>query len=387
MSINKLNMEGLKLGINSLKKWHEIHEEILDKLGLVKEKLEYNEGTSIEQTLDTIENFEDSIKERSREIQKKYKEVQRYKEKLDLTGVMPLTPSAHIFIENIDYFKKKIKNLQDDTKDNKKTNIYKIDKYLISWSLEKEEKEDLELYIDQKNILLNEIQSYFEDNYISIENKINSTLVETKKLKKMENTDDDFSISVYNVVKKMIEINIESIKITVKAVTKLAEFVGDHAHLILTGLGCIPVVGWVADATNAILYGVEGDFKNAALSGLSIVPGLGASIAATKTVKSTTKGMEFASDTFKTFKAYQKGEEAFSISLEITDETLKVIDKVDKIYDTAKKVELGLEAVDLVDSYMEVYIDAVDGNVEEIPADLLKSTLEKYDLAKKIGGM
>ncbi len=150
MAIEKLNMIDLCNGINSLKIWHDVHEEMLDKLELVKERLEENEGDSIEKALDTIEDFEDSIKKRSHEIKKKYKEVLKYKNKLKDTGIKPINSGAHIFISNGDALRRKVKNLLDDVVDNKRIRVDEANKSAISWWIEKEEKEDLEILYRSK---------------------------------------------------------------------------------------------------------------------------------------------------------------------------------------------------------------------------------------------
>jgi hypothetical protein len=50
---------------------------------------------------------------------------------------------------------------------------------------------------------------------------------------------------------------------------------------IQTGLdvvGFVPVVGEIADGGNAIIYLIRGDMQNAALSGISMIPGIGDAI-------------------------------------------------------------------------------------------------------------
>ncbi len=216
MSIDKLNMQDLSDGINSLKLWYDAHEKMLDKLELVKDKLEENEGSSIQRALDAIEDFENSIRKRSHEIKKKHKEVLKYKNKLKDTGVKPTNSEAYIFISNGDELKRKIKSLLDDAVDNKRISVDEANKSAISWWIEKEDKEDLEYYIDQRNSTLRNMESYLENKYSEIEDLMQSAFDEVKKLEKMEDIDLNFSLSHYNITKKMMEIkiNISKVKVT-----------------------------------------------------------------------------------------------------------------------------------------------------------------------------
>ena len=62
----------------------------------------------------------------------------------------------------------------------------------------------------------------------------------------------------------------------------------ENPHLVLDVLGCIPVVGILADIGNCILYAKEGDWKNATLCGMSGAAGLlsfGAASLATSSFK------------------------------------------------------------------------------------------------------
>ncbi|HIK17150.1 MAG TPA: hypothetical protein IGS53_17935 [Leptolyngbyaceae cyanobacterium M33_DOE_097] len=58
--------------------------------------------------------------------------------------------------------------------------------------------------------------------------------------------------------------------------------ISDVGHTVLDIAGFIPVVGAVADLANAGWYAAEGDYKNAALSAASAVPGVGDVAAAGK---------------------------------------------------------------------------------------------------------
>jgi hypothetical protein len=53
-------------------------------------------------------------------------------------------------------------------------------------------------------------------------------------------------------------------------------------HILLDGLGLVPVVGEFFDIVNGILYTIDGDYKNATLSYTAAIPGVGWGATATK---------------------------------------------------------------------------------------------------------
>ena len=65
-------------------------------------------------------------------------------------------------------------------------------------------------------------------------------------------------------------------------------------HLLLDVVGMVPVVGVVADLTNAAIYWAEGDYQNAALSGVAAIPGVGYAAVAVKATKSISKAAKVA---------------------------------------------------------------------------------------------
>ncbi|WP_430405625.1 RHS repeat-associated core domain-containing protein [Fluviicola sp.] len=55
------------------------------------------------------------------------------------------------------------------------------------------------------------------------------------------------------------------------------EVVRENIHVTLDILGCVPVVGELADGVNAIIYTFEGDYENAAISTIALIPIFGES--------------------------------------------------------------------------------------------------------------
>lgn len=99
----------------------------------------------------------------------------------------------------------------------------------------------------------------------------------------------------------------------------------DIAHGILDFIGLIPVVGEIADGINAIYYAVEGDFFNAALSGISAIPVIG-----------------YISNGFKQFRTGAK------VVDKAIDQTLSLTDQVNDIFKYNKNID------DIVDSYKKI---------------------------------
>ncbi len=338
MAINKLNMEELKDGIDSLELWHDIHEEILEKLGTVKEKIEENEGSSIDQALEAIENFEDSIQERSHEIKKKHKEVTKYKNNLKDTGVKSVTSGAYIFIENGHELRKKVKNLLEDVVDNKTIRVDRANKTAIGWTLEKEEKEELSEYIDARNAVLSSMETYLERKYSEIEILLNSALSEAKKLEAMDDADFNFSMEHYNVIKKMVEIKVNITKAVVHGVIGFVKSMFEdgivHGVLNIVGMWPGPVISAVADGANAVLYAAQGDWEAAAWSAAFMIPGTRVG----KKIGGTAKNLA-APVASKLFKYGDEAIGAFKGSIDDVlqgvfknaDETLDITGKVENI--------------------------------------------------------
>ncbi|MCP3853166.1 MAG: hypothetical protein GY698_00320 [Actinomycetia bacterium] len=56
----------------------------------------------------------------------------------------------------------------------------------------------------------------------------------------------------------------------------------DNLHIVLDIAGMVPVIGNVADGINATIFLLEGDWENAAMAGLALVPGAGLAAGAAK---------------------------------------------------------------------------------------------------------
>ena len=78
-------------------------------------------------------------------------------------------------------------------------------------------------------------------------------------------------------------------------VEQITNALNEAGHVVLDGIGFIPLVGELADGTNAVWYMAEGDYINAGLSSASMVPFLGWGAQGTKyAIKLSKEGVEFA---------------------------------------------------------------------------------------------
>lgn len=85
---------------------------------------------------------------------------------------------------------------------------------------------------------------------------------------------------------------------------------GEAAHIALDAAGLVPGIGEFADGANAIFYLIEGEYVEAGVSALAIVPVLGeggkAAKYAVKTVKAGSNTVEIADKATKVFKTAKK---------------------------------------------------------------------------------
>lgn len=81
----------------------------------------------------------------------------------------------------------------------------------------------------------------------------------------------------------------------------------DVGHTVLDAAGFIPVVGAAADMANAGWYAAKGDWKNASLSAVSAVPGVGDAVAAVKIGAKATGAVAGAAAVSRVNKVSQAG--------------------------------------------------------------------------------
>ena len=71
---------------------------------------------------------------------------------------------------------------------------------------------------------------------------------------------------------------------------------GDIGHVTLDVLGMVPVVGNAADGINATWYAAEGEWLDAALSSMALIPGIGQAVTLAKAnVKAVLRHVPFNS--------------------------------------------------------------------------------------------
>lgn len=90
--------------------------------------------------------------------------------------------------------------------------------------------------------------------------------------------------SAANTVHREVGETSQAVNRTARNVANTARQVNlsDIGHTVLDAAGFIPVLGAAADMANAGWYAAKGDWKNASLSAVSAVPGVGDAVAAVK---------------------------------------------------------------------------------------------------------
>jgi len=111
-----------------------------------------------------------------------------------------------------------------------------------------------------------------------------------------------------------------------------------YAHAILDAISSIPGIGALGDIGNAILYAIEGDYANAAMSGVSAIFGLDDLM---KIMKNPASFLDF-------FKLGKKGGKAATEALGLADNADGVLNQTDEFLeaaaDTAKQGDAALDA-------------------------------------------
>jgi Domain of unknown function (DUF4157) len=116
----------------------------------------------------------------------------------------------------------------------------------------------------------NAVKNGIKGNFNAVKNKVSSGF---NRAKQTFNAAKNGVKSAYNTVKNKVSSGVNTVKEGLKNVNWR-----DVGHAALDVAGFIPVVGAVADVANAAWYLAEGDYANAALSGISAIPGIGDAI-------------------------------------------------------------------------------------------------------------
>lgn len=97
---------------------------------------------------------------------------------------------------------------------------------------------------------------------------------------RMSGTERDINIAKLSLLKKEVSRHQKVVCIWRQA--DGSKSCAKVAHTVLDCVGLVPIFGKTANLINAGWYAVEGDYKNAGLSVLSAVPGIGKAAKATK---------------------------------------------------------------------------------------------------------
>ncbi len=128
---------------------------------------------------------------------------------------------------------------------------------------------------------------------------------------------------------------------TVKSINNFSEnhpWISDTVHLGLSVAGMVPGIGWMCDSANAVLYACEGDFKNAAWSVASVVPGVAMAGYASKGFKTVDNVGDFA----KLMSTIEKADDATEI-VKVAGSAIDMKKGVDVSKDVLKGIEKGME--------------------------------------------
>ncbi|WP_051754879.1 RHS repeat-associated core domain-containing protein [Kitasatospora purpeofusca] len=104
------------------------------------------------------------------------------------------------------------------------------------------------------------------------------------------------------------------VKKATQAVSKAVDVVKENystisniGHTVLDVAGMIPVIGDACDIVNGVWYAAEGDWKNAAMSLVAVVPVIGSAATAARVASKVAKAVDTATDVVK---AVERGSEA-----------------------------------------------------------------------------
>ena len=150
----------------------------------------------------------------------------------------------------------------------------------------------------------------------------------------------------------------------------------EMGHTALDILGMVPVVGFLFDTANSIWYLTEHDWRNAALSGISLIPVIGEVCAGGKAVfqsiKYIDKAANFADDVADAEKIVKDVERA--------DDCVDALKSLDKANDCAEAAAKGTE--ELVKDGAKATEEIAKGSADVVE-DIAKSGEEvAEDLAK-----
>lgn len=156
----------------------------------------------------------------------------------------------------------------------------------------------------------------------------------------------------------------------------------DEIHGVLDILGFIPAIGNIADGINTLLYIVEGDFFNAALSGISALPFVGYLGGSVKVINTGAKVVDKAMDGAKIVDKVIDSSKVFDNLLNAT----KNLDKADEIAKKVKLIENSSDAIKYIDDYRKLVNDILDGfnSGKNSSAELAEEVIQQLEKLPQI---
>lgn len=166
-------------------------------------------------------------------------------------------------------------------------------------------------------------------------------------------------------------------------------------HTFLQTVGMLPVIGPIADVADTLLYVAEGDYKNAAKSAVSIIPGIGDAFGGVRKGVKGLEAMGVIADGSKVANNIADGKKLFSVEEKIisgavknADEAVKVTTKniakesVEEVTEkTAGKI-LGKGSSKVDKFFISDWAEYPDAPKPEGPFRILEG--DEYDAARKL---
>ena len=170
----------------------------------------------------------------------------------------------------------------------------------------------------------------------------------------------------------------------------------DKVHTALDIAGLVPGIGNVADGVNAGLHAARGNWKDAALSAASMIPGAGQAATAAriakksgKAIKGATKAIKGSTKVAKGTKKVVKGTKKVvkgtkQVVKAIKDESLEKTKGVREFFERALKKKGKKKTSSNLKEFKEKTVLDRQHTNKKGKTETVKTTHESYDVAKKV---
>ena len=162
----------------------------------------------------------------------------------------------------------------------------------------------------------------------------------------------------------------------------------DKVHTALDIAGLVPGIGNVADGVNAGLHAARGNWKDAALSAASMIPGAGQAATAARIAKKSGKAIKGATKAIKGSTKVAKGTKKVAkgtkkVVTAIKDKLLEKSKGLREFFERALKKKGEKTSSNLKEFKEKTVLDRQHTN-KKGKTESVKTTHESYDVAKKV---